>query len=989
MSTSLITLMRTRNSFMRGTAATVLMAFSLMILQPTVAAAQAAGTATVAPDTSAETQLSKTLQRIETQLARAEEKLQNQQDASAERFELKQLRQTLIQLDATVREGFTQVEQHIQDHHLDPVILDRHQAMVDHYQLELQSLTDELDGIETSGDDYSRLTHAKNAKGRLKAQRNKRSQQPFDPNQLPNASLKPQPDHKPKENKADFIQAGLTETPAIQLAALGDFTFDKLAEAGNPAYLAETTEIVLTQAIKDKAAELNHDPVKIYHWVRNHIEWQPTWGAIQNAELTLSAQRGNAMDIASLTIALLRASKIPARYVHGTIDVPAADFKNWAGGFTDIMAAADYASSGGIPVTALISGGQISKIRLEHVWVEAAIDFLPSRGARNLDADSWVVMDPSYKQYDYKKGLDAVAISGIDPEQLAQSFMNSGTTNESEGWVTGFDASILQNAQIEAQQKLEAYIQNNLTDPTVGDVIGGRQTIIQEYPMLPSSLPNKIVVTGSRYDKLPGQLQQKITWAFGKDILGDLIDPVSFPFAKVNNQKITLSFRPATEADEQALQSLLPEGEITDISQLPSTIPSYLVNVVPELAVNGQVVKTGGTMKLGEELPFITALSFAGRGQIHNPRTYNVIAGSYLAVNAYAGSVSPAQLQAVKTQLEQTKTVLESTDQAQISALTREDLLGDLFHAGGLGYYAQLTTLSYLMGLQTGGHQTLAAGTGTFGYEPNVNYLFGFPKSIKPGGVVFDIPLVRINATDDGNADKLKQFTLQTGLLSSALEHAVPEQLFVNEQNPGEAISAVKALQKANAAGQRIYHITQANQATILTNIHHHPDTMAEIKNALNAGKEVITHTDAVSVPGWSGAGYIITDPVMGDGAYKISGGGNGGFLAGVLFGMSLFLFISLFFTLGSLAILPAIVLTLLSIIGSLASFITANIILGISNIDISLRNGVEEPCVIAGLLAFSPFALIFAGTNLALIAAIANLAVPSDMPNFRGCMDL
>jgi transglutaminase-like putative cysteine protease len=58
-----------------------------------------------------------------------------------------------------------------------------------------------------------------------------------------------------------------------------------------------------------------YDPVKIHHWVRNHIEWIPTWGAVQNAELTLSAQRGNAMDIASLTLALLRASGIPSRYV--------------------------------------------------------------------------------------------------------------------------------------------------------------------------------------------------------------------------------------------------------------------------------------------------------------------------------------------------------------------------------------------------------------------------------------------------------------------------------------------------------------------------------------------------------------------------------------------------------------------------------------------------------------------------------------------------
>ena len=51
---------------------------------------------------------------------------------------------------------------------------------------------------------------------------------------------------------------------------------------------------------------------------------------------------------------------------------------------------------------------------------------------------------------------------------------------------------------------------------------------------------------------------------------------------------------------------------------------------------------------------------------------------------------------------------------------------------------------------------------------------------------------------------------------------------------------------------------------------------MNEISNALNTGKEVITHTDDVNVPGWSGAGYIIYGPVTGDGAYKIGGGANG-----------------------------------------------------------------------------------------------------------------
>jgi len=93
--------------------------------------------------------------------------------------------------------------------------------------------------------------------------------------------------------------------------------------------------------------------------------------------------------------------------------------------------------------------------------------------------------------------------------------------------------------------------------------------------------------------------------------------------------------------------------------------------------------------------------------------------------------------------------------------------------------------------------------------------------------------------------------------------------------DPGEAISAVKALAKANAQGQRIYQITPANQGTTLPNIHHHLDTMTEIRTALAAGLEVITHTDAVSIPGWSETGYIILDPGTGSGAFKIGGGGN------------------------------------------------------------------------------------------------------------------
>ena len=42
------------------------------------------------------------------------------------------------------------------------------------------------------------------------------------------------------------------------------------------------------------------------------------------------------------------------------------------------------------------------------------------------------------------------------------------------------------------------------------------------------------------------------------------------------------------------------------------------------------------------------------------------------------------------------------------------------------------------------------------------------------------------------------------------------------------------------------------------------------------------THTNNVSVPGWSGAGYIVINPQTGDGAYLISGGANGAFLSAI-----------------------------------------------------------------------------------------------------------
>ena len=199
-------------------------------------------------------------------------------------------------------------------------------------------------------------------------------------------------------------------------------------------------------------------------------------------------------------------------------------------------------------------------------------------------------------------------------------------------------------------------------------------------------------------------------------------------------------------------------------------------------------------------------------------------------------------------------------------------------YAGTLSYFAQLQAQYELSALSSKAKTGLLAGKGIFGYEPKVDYFFGLPRTISSGGIHLDIETTRVVRALDNDQQKTIDFAIQTGPIGSALEHQVPEQMFnTDPANPTQAISTVKALQLANAQGQQIYKIDQTNIDTVLQKLNLSDTIKQDIQSSVNAGKYVITHTDNVSVPGWSGAGYAIIDPLTGSDAYMISGGENGG----------------------------------------------------------------------------------------------------------------
>ncbi|MEG2268397.1 MAG: hypothetical protein RSC68_29235, partial [Acinetobacter sp.] len=56
--------------------------------------------------------------------------------------------------------------------------------------------------------------------------------------------------------------------------------------------LTANEDVQISQEIKDLAAQLNHNPAKIYKWVYDNIEFVPTYGSIQGSAYTLETKRG-------------------------------------------------------------------------------------------------------------------------------------------------------------------------------------------------------------------------------------------------------------------------------------------------------------------------------------------------------------------------------------------------------------------------------------------------------------------------------------------------------------------------------------------------------------------------------------------------------------------------------------------------------------------------------------------------------------------------
>ena len=688
-----------------------------------------------------------------------------------------------------------------------------------------------------------------------------------------------------------------------------------------------------------------------------------------------------------LLIALLRSAHIPARYVYGTVDIPARQVMNWVGGADTAEAAQQILGQGGIHNSALTRGGQIEGFRLEHVWVEAYLDYFPARagqaGGRLGGEKSWVPMDGSFKQYTFTAGMDLQTAVPFDAQDFLDQAKQGATVNEAEGWVQNLNQAHLQTALTNYQQRLKTYLDTQQGgQATVGDVLGEQTAQIDPLPYLAGTLPYPIKATTSRFSEIPGHLRQQFRYRIYPDAYSHRIDATPLldfqaPTATLAGKKLTLAWVAASEADQKAIEALLPkphaDGSPIQPSELPTTLPAT-IQLKPQLRLEGELKAEGDGLRTGSEPIGAGAFTTYARLSDWDETTDQLIVGQQSALGLSIQGISAAQLNTLKTRMEATKATLQQAQAAPedqrlnlLKDLTGENLTGDLLTATLWGYFSNHLFLARMAQAQAQMIDQPGLSYGLFHLAVKPNKLYGIVTTgITFQGLNLDVGHMRYlrwSKTNDKQA--WIAYNRMRGQQASALEHATPEEFWVdrkqcrytdengNIQNPSltdcpQAVSAVKAIAIAASQGQKIYTITQKNAALALPKLALSRGVAEKIQNAVASGKEVTVHEKAINTYGFSGFGYTIIDPETGVGGYLIEGKGSGGSLATKI-GLGIgYVLLTIGLAIIVFTVLYALTLYLVDVFG-LALIYTGKIMVAISLGLLSLSNTISlkgYPCI-------------------------------------------
>jgi transglutaminase-like putative cysteine protease len=765
---------------------------------------------------------------------------------------LAELHRQLDAADADARADFGAMRTRLGTAGLPPEVLDRHRKAVASYDAQIRTLRQSLERVEglaralpqaKEKGAQGKREALRRAIGQAQTQLRKRSaprlHYPLDPNALPHRAVKSR-DRKP------FLQKG--EIDRLLGVKPGTLKTLKAAQPA-PADLAPNEDVQITPAISSLANDLGRDPSRIYRWVHDNVEIIPTYGSIQGSQMTLQSKRGNAFDTATLLVALLRAAGVPARYVVGTVEVPTPKVLSWLGGVESAQVAQQLLGQGGIPNVGLIQGAEIARIRIQHVWVQAWVDYVPSRGAKGSQGDTWVALDPSFKLHQLTPSSGLFTAQPFNLGGLSSQLLAQAQVDPSLGRIANISEDTILNAMNDYGEAAGSYFMAQGLQPSREALLGGKTIVPETATVLPASLPYTVVTAGEPVSTLPDSLRLGVTLnGFASSLDRALGDPsfsyrISLP--ALNSRRLGITYEPVSATDAQIIQNAVDSGA--------SSLPVYLINVRPVVTLDGEAVASGPGVGMGSS-QFVDVLL----KDVDETSTlsYQVAAGDEIVFGVTANGVA------------------QEVVQARFIAVPSNTGAENL-HQAALHYWMESSFFDELTASSLGVHAVRRLSAGLFSCPLTVSYFFGAPRSGFYASRIMDVKrsLVGVAGQDP---ERVVSFVKESGMAGSFLEGLVFDQLF-SKNRVSRGFSAMELIGDANRRGIPIYSINQANAAAVLPLLSVSSAVKSDITNAVGTGKTVLIPEREMNRGSWHGVGYIVQDETTGAAAYLISGGLSGG----------------------------------------------------------------------------------------------------------------
>jgi RHS repeat-associated protein len=612
--------------------------------------------------------------------------------------------------------------------------------------------------------------------------------------------------------------------------------------------LDPTPDVEITPEIIAKANELGNSPTRIYEFVRNHTTFEPYFGSLKGSQATLETMAGNDYDLASLLIALLRASGIPSRYVRGTVKIPTDRIQDWLG-VRHPDAVNFLLNTAGISAVPVDFGanGTIDWFEVDRVWVEARV---PHANYRGVDGSSgsevWVPLDPAFKLLRCQPG-----IAGI-PDQVP--FDETGYLLQRTGLL----------AYEWFQNQVRDWLAMNMPGASLADVPYRGAIEPESLGLLPASLPHEAIAFVGEWTELPENLRHRYEVKLLNQFGGTVLQRTGLRTVETSLSRITISYE-AAGASAALAKALGVKDEV----------PAFLVTLTPQLKIDGVADTLGSTVNLGDSIDVQVRYLFPNDSPIEIMTHEDRRAGDYHSLILDLHQASEA-LMAQKSQILIDANADVGTPSEDPDALTGEllSLVGMRYWqrvqqgADAIGDIYQYKTVKQLF-------EVLASS------NTNLEFLYDRPFAVTPGNLRVDSKRQNKGHVGiDQDQGKTSEVSRLEGHNGSAQEHATWEEVV-----HVDSVSAIKALQFANETDINgdlipgngdVLELTTCGETSLLC-----PSfpsgAVSTIADALCLNGRVVTvpYCDFV-MNQWHGVGWIEENPATGAGAYIISG-----FLAG------------------------------------------------------------------------------------------------------------